>query len=74
MRYGHELGQSWLTKYGVVGSVEVSDVEVDVLDVVVPNRAELYWEGDLSKRLGCPVRYHTLEGGIGGCEVSYSKA
>ena len=40
MWYSHELGQSWPTKYGVVGGVEVGDVEVDVLDtvvVVVPN-------------------------------------
>ena len=61
VRYGHELGQSWPTKYGVVGGVEVGDVEIDVLDAVVAGHAELYWEGDLSKRLGCPARYHTLE-------------
>ena len=42
MWYGHELGQSWPTKYGVVGGVEVGDVEVDVLDAVVASRAELY--------------------------------
>ena len=40
--YDHELGQSWPTKYGMVGGVEVNDVEVDVLDVVVASRAELY--------------------------------
>ena len=73
-RYGHELGQSWLTKYGVVGGVEISNVEVDVLDAVVANRAELYWEGDLSKQFRCPTRYHTLEGEVGGCEASYPKA
>ena len=49
VRYGHELGQSWPTKYGVVGSVEVSDIEVDVLDAVVASRVELYWEGALSE-------------------------
>ena len=43
MRYGHEFGQSWLTKYDVVGGIEVGDVEVDVLDTVVGSRAELYW-------------------------------
>ena len=43
VRYNHELGQSWSTKYSVVGSVEVSDVEVDVFDAVVACRAELYW-------------------------------
>ena len=74
MWYGHELGQSWPTKYGVVGGVEVGDVEVDMLDMVVASRAELYWEGDLSKRLGCPAKYHTPEGGIRRCEVSYPKA
>ena len=42
-RYSRELGQSWPTKYGVVGGVEVSDVEVDVLDAVVACCAELYW-------------------------------
>ena len=43
VRYGHELGQSWPTKYGVVGGVEVGDVEVDMLDAVVACHAELYW-------------------------------
>ena len=66
--------QSWPTKYGMVGGVEVGDVEVDVLDTVVARRAELYQEGDVSKWFGCPTRYHTLEGGVGGCEVFYSKA
>ena len=73
MRYGHDLGQSWPTKYGVVGGVEVGNVEVDVLDTEVASRAKLYWEGDLSKRFGCPTRYHTPEG-VGGSEVFYSKA
>ena len=58
----------------MVGGFEVDDIEVDVLDAVVAGRAELYWEGDLSKRFGCPARYHTPEGGVGGCEVSYPKA
>ena len=73
MWYGHEPGQSWPTKYGVVGGVEVSDIEVDVLDTEVASRAELYREGDLSKRFGCPAKYHTPEG-VGGSEVFYSKA
>ena len=72
--YGHELGQSCPTNYGMVGGVEVDNVEVDVLDTVVASRAELYWEGDLSKQFGCLARYHTLEGGVGGSEVFYSKA
>ena len=69
VRYSHELGQSWLTKYGVVGSVEVSDVEVNMLDAVVAYRAELYWYGDLSKQFGGPTRYHTPKGGVRGCEI-----
>ena len=74
VRYIHELGQSWPTKYGMVGGVEVGDVEVDVLDTEVASHAKLYQEGDLSNRLGCPARYHPLEGGVGGSEVFYSKA
>ena len=74
MQYGHELGQSWPTKYGLVGGVEVGDVEIDVLDAEVVGRAKLYREGDLSKRFGCPARYHALEGGVKGSEVFYSKA
>ena len=58
----------------MVGGVEVGDVEVDVLDAVVADRAKLYWEGDLSKWFGCPARYHTLEGGVGGSEVFYYEA
>ena len=58
----------------MVGGVEVDNVEVDVLDTVVASRAELYWEGNLSKRFGCPTRYHPLEGGVRGSEVFYSKA
>ena len=57
----------------MVGGVEVSDVEVDVLDMEVASRAKLYREGDLSKWSGCPARYHTLEG-VGGSEVFHSKA
>ena len=43
VRYNHELGQGWPAKYGVVGGVEVDDVEVDMFDVVIACRAELYW-------------------------------
>ena len=72
MRHGHELGQSWPTKYGVVGGVEVGDVEVDVFNTIVAYHAKLYWKGNLSKRFGCPARYHTPEG-VEGCEISYPK-
>ena len=74
MWYGHEHGHSWPTKYGVVGGVEVDDLEVDVLDAEVASRAELYWVGDLSQRFGCPAKYHTLEGEVEGNEVFYSEA
>ena len=73
VRYSHELGHSWLTKYGMVGGVEVDDVEVDVLNIEVASRVEWYQEGDLSMRFGYPARYHTLEGGVRGCEISYPK-
>ena len=36
--YGHELGQSWPTKYGVVGG----GIKVDVLDAIVACCVELY--------------------------------
>ena len=42
MWYDHEPGQSWATKYGMVGGVKVDDVEVDMLDAVVACRAKLY--------------------------------
>ena len=58
----------------MVGGVEIGDVEVDVLDMVVASRAELYWEGDLIERFGCLARYNTLEGGVRGYEISYPKA
>ena len=58
----------------MVGGVEVGNVEVDVLDTEVGSYAELFREGDLSKRLGCPARYYTPEGGVGGSEVFYSEA
>jgi hypothetical protein len=58
----------------MVGGVEVSNVEVDVLNTEVASCAKLYREGDLSKRLGCPVRYHPPEGGVEGSEVFDSKA
>ena len=60
--------------YGVIGGVEVGDIEVDVLDAVVASPTKLYQEGDLSTWFGCPARYHTLEGGVRGSEVFYPKA
>ena len=58
----------------MVGGVEVGDIEVDVLDTEVSSRTELYRDSDLSKRFGCPARYRTPKGGVGGSEIFYSKA
>jgi hypothetical protein len=35
VRYRHELGDSWSTEDGMVGSLEVRDLELDVLGAVV---------------------------------------
>jgi hypothetical protein len=33
--YRHELGDSWSTEDGMVGSLEVCDIELDLLSTVV---------------------------------------
>ena len=48
MGHDHELGESWLAKDGVVGSVEVGHQEVDVLDAEVVNGAELNGQCNLA--------------------------
>ena len=48
--YGHELGQRWVPKDGVVRQVNVSDVEVDELGVVVVACLEGDREADLPNR------------------------
>ena len=42
MRYGHELGERWSTKDSMVGAVEVSDHEVDVVGAEVVRGTELH--------------------------------
>ena len=45
--YGHELGQRWVPKDGVVREANVGDVEVDELGVIVVAFAEGDREADL---------------------------
>jgi hypothetical protein len=40
VRHGHELGESWSAKDGMVRCVEVSDEEVDVVGAEVLGGAE----------------------------------
>ena len=48
--YGHELGQRWVPKDGVVRQANVSDVEVDELGAVVVTCLEGDREADLPNR------------------------
>ena len=48
--YGHELGQRWVPKDGVVWQATVSDIEVDELGAVVVACPEGDWEADLPNR------------------------
>ena len=48
--YGHELGQRWVPKDGVVRQANVSNVEVDELGVVVVACPEGDREADLPDR------------------------
>jgi hypothetical protein len=41
VRHSHKLGKGWSSEDGVVGGVEVGDVEVDVFDTEVIHRTEL---------------------------------
>ena len=45
--YGHELGQRWVPKDGVVRQANVSDVEVNELGAVVVARPKGDRESDL---------------------------
>ena len=47
MGHGHELGESWSVKDGVVGGVKVCHEEVHVLSMEVVGGAKLDWQGDL---------------------------
>ena len=48
--YGHELGQRWVPKDGIVSQANVSDVEVDELGAVVVACPEGDREVDLPNR------------------------
>ena len=50
--YGHELGQRWLPKDGIVRQANVGDVEVNELGVVVIASTEGDREADLPYRGG----------------------
>ena len=61
MGHGHELGESWSTKDGVVGGVKVYHKEVHVLSTEVVGGAKLDWQGNLPQRLGRSARYNNPE-------------
>ena len=74
MGHGHELGECWSTKDGVVGDVEVCHKEVHVLSTEVADGAKLDWQGDLPQRLGCSARYNTPKWRINGDEIVLCEA
>ena len=49
MRDSHKLGQSGSAEDGVIGSLEVSDLELDVLGAVVLSGPKGNWQNHLSK-------------------------
>ena len=51
----HELGQCWISEYGIVWQADVGDVEVDELGVVVVALSEGDREADLPYRGGGAV-------------------
>ena len=61
MGHGHELGESFSAKDGLVGGAEVCHEEVHVLSTEVVGGAKLDWQGDLPQRLGRSTRYNPLE-------------
>ena len=69
MGHGHELGESWSAKNGVVGGVKVYNEEVHVLSMEVVGGAKLDWQGDLPQRFGRSARYNTLEWRINTNEI-----
>ena len=69
MRHGHELGESWSAKDGMVDSVEVCHKEVHVLSTKVVGSGKLDWQGDLPQRLGCSTRYNAPEWRINRNEI-----
>lgn len=61
----HELGQSGSTKDGVIGSIKVSDLELDVLGAIVLLCTEGERQHDLSKWDYCIARDDAVELRIG---------
>jgi hypothetical protein len=59
--YGHELGERWSAKDGVVSTLEVRDHKVNVVSAEVVWVAELHRERDLSKRYGALSGKDALE-------------
>ena len=49
MRDSHEFDQSWPAEDGMVGSLEVSDLELDVLSAVMVFGPEGNWKNHLSE-------------------------
>ena len=69
MWHGHELGESWPAKDGVVGNVKVCHKEVHILSTKVVGGVKLDWQGDLPQRMGCSTRFNTLEWRISRNEI-----
>ena len=74
MGHGHELGESWLDKDGMVSGVEVYHEEVHVLTMEVVGGAKLDWQGDLLQRLGRSARYNPLEWRINRDKITLCEA
>ena len=74
MGHGHELGESWSAKDGMVGGVEVYHEEVHILSTEVVGGAKLDWQGDLPQRLGRSARYNTQKWRINRDEVVLCEA
>ena len=74
MGHGHELGESWSAKDGVVGGVEVCHKEIHVLSTEVVGAAKLDWQGDLPQRLRHFARYNTPKWRINMDEIALCEA
>ena len=74
MGHGHELGESWSAKDGVVGGVKVCHKEIHVLSTEVVGGAKLDWQGDLPQRLGRSARYNPPEWRINRDEIVLCEA
>ena len=74
MWHGHELGESWSAKDGMVGGVEICHEEVHVLSTKVVGGAKLDWQGDLPQRLGHFAKYNPPEWRINRDEIVLCEA